>query len=63
MRRMSPLSLAAGPSFTTPAGWRQSPSNSPMRVGEFTLPRAAGDAEDAQLIVHYNQFGSSLKLQ
>jgi hypothetical protein len=59
MRRMSPLSLAAaamlaaGLSFTTPAGWRQSPSNSPMRVAEFTLPRAAGDAEDAQLIVYY----------
>jgi hypothetical protein len=28
-----------------------------MRVAEFTLPRAAGDAEDAQLIVYY--FGGS----
>jgi hypothetical protein len=59
MRRMSLLSLAAaamlaaGLSFTTPDGWRQSPSSSSMRVAEFTLPRAAGDAEDAQLIVYY----------
>jgi hypothetical protein len=53
MRRMSPLSIAAGLSFTTPDGWRQSPSNSPMRVAEFTLPHAEGDAEDAQLIVYY----------
>jgi hypothetical protein len=59
MRRMSLLSLAAaamlaaGLSFTTPEGWRQSPSTSSMRVAEFTLPRAAGDAEDAQLIVYY----------
>ena len=28
-----------------------------MRVAEFTLPRAAGDAEDAQLVVYY--FGGS----
>jgi hypothetical protein len=53
MRRMSPLSIAAGLSFTTPDGWRQPPSNSPMRVAEFTLPHAEGDAEDAQLIVYY----------
>jgi len=24
-----------------------------MRVAEFTLPRAAGDAEDAQLVIYY----------
>jgi hypothetical protein len=28
-----------------------------MRVAEFTLPRTAGDAEDAQLIIYY--FGGS----
>jgi hypothetical protein len=56
---MSPLSLAAaamlaaGLAFTTPDGWRQSPSSSSMRVAEFTLPRADGDGEDAQLIVYY----------
>jgi hypothetical protein len=63
MRRMSLLSmavaalLAAGLSFTAPDGWRQSPGNSSMRVAEFALPRAAGDAEDAQLVVYY--FGGS----
>jgi hypothetical protein len=45
--------LAAGLTFTTPDGWRQIPGSSSMRVAEFTLPRAAGDAEDAQLIVYY----------
>jgi hypothetical protein len=62
MRRMSVLSiamalLAAGLSFTAPEGWHQSPASSSMRVAEFTLPRAAGDTEDAQLIVYY--FGGS----
>ena len=62
MRRMSVLSmtmalLAAGLNFTAPDGWRQSPASSSMRVAEFTLPRAPGDAEDAQLIVYY--FGGS----
>jgi hypothetical protein len=62
MRGMSVVSmamalLAAGLSFTAPDGWRQSPASSSMRVAEFTLPRAAGDAEDAQLIVYY--FGGS----
>ena len=45
--------LAAGLNFVTPEGWRQSPPGSSMRVAEFALPRAAGDAEDAQLIVYY----------
>jgi hypothetical protein len=59
---MSLLSLAlalvaVGLTFTVPDGWRQSPPSSSMRVAEFTLPRAAGDAEDAQLIVYY--FGGS----
>lgn len=49
--------LAAGLSFTAPDGWRQSAGSSSMRVAEFALPRAAGDAEDAQLIVYY--FGGS----
>jgi len=49
--------LTAGLSFTAPDGWRQAPASSSMRVAEFTLPRAAGDAEDAQLIVYY--FGGS----
>jgi hypothetical protein len=63
MRRMYIVSIAlaammtAGLGFTVPQGWRQSPGSSSMRVAEFALPRAAGDAEDAQLIVYY--FGGS----
>jgi len=49
--------LAAGLTFTTPDGWKQAPSGSSMRVAEFTLPRAAGDPDDAQLVVYY--FGGS----
>jgi hypothetical protein len=45
--------LAGGLTFTTPEGWRQSAVASAMRVAEFTLPRAAGDTEDATLIVYY----------
>jgi hypothetical protein len=50
---LSAAVLAAGLTFTTPDGWRQSAGASSMRVAEFTLPRADGDAEDAQLIVYY----------
>jgi hypothetical protein len=60
MRRMNVLSglwavalLAAGLTFTTPDGWRQTSSATAMRVAEFTLPRAPGDAEDATLVVYY----------
>ena len=59
MRSMSSLliawaaAVAAGLTFATPDGWRQSAGGSSMRVAEFTLPRADGDAEDAQLIVYY----------
>jgi len=50
---LAAAALAAGLTFTTPDGWRQSPGGSPMRVAEFALPRADGDAEDAQLVVYY----------
>src|SRR5262245_63122436 len=51
------LVLAAGLIFATLDGWKQQPGGSSMRVAEFTLPRAASDGEDAQLIVYY--FGGS----
>ena len=52
--------LAPGLTFVTPQGWKSTTSGSSMRVAEFTLPRTAGDAEDAQLVVYYDQFLSSL---
>ena len=51
------LFLAATLAFTTPQGWQRGTPASSMRVAELTLPRAAGDAEDAQLIIYY--FGGS----
>jgi hypothetical protein len=49
--------LAAGLTFTAPDGWKSTPSTSSMRIAEFSLPHAPGDADDAQLIVYY--FGGS----
>ena len=43
--------------FAAPAGWKTVPTSSSMRVAQFTLPRAAGDAADAELVVYY--FGGS----
>jgi hypothetical protein len=39
--------------FQPPAAWVSEPSTSSMRVAQYRLPRAAGDAEDASLIVYY----------
>ena len=43
--------------FTAPAAWHTRPAASSMRVAEFVVPRAAGDTEDAELIVYF--FGAS----
>lgn len=42
--------------FTAPPAWKARPAASSMRVGEFVVPHADGDTEDAELIVYY--FGS-----
>ena len=51
------LVAAAGVSghltFKAPDAWKSRPPASGMRVAEFVLPRAAGDAKDAELIVYY----------
>jgi len=39
--------------FTAPAGWQTRPPASGMRIAEYVIPRAPGDAEDAELIVYY----------
>ena len=48
---------AATLKFDVPAGWTSKPPTSPMRVAEFTLPRATGDSEDASVTVFF--FGAS----
>ena len=55
-----PLLLAAvlaGLTYTTPDGWKTTPTSSSMRVAQFTLPRTAGDTADAELVIYY--FGGS----
>lgn len=44
---------AAGLSFTAPSGWKPVTTSSSMRVAQYALPRAAGDAQDAELVVYY----------
>jgi hypothetical protein len=48
---------AAGIAFTTPDGWRTVKTSSTMRVAQYVVPRAAGDMQDAELVVYY--FGGS----
>lgn len=43
--------------FDAPKEWTTLPSTSSMRVAQYSLARAAGDGEDAELIVYY--FGGS----
>ena len=52
------LMIGAQPSgghltFTAPHAWQSRTPASSMRVAEFVIPRAAGDSEDAELIVYY----------
>ena len=39
--------------FTVPNGWVEEPRSSSMRVAQYKLPKAEGDAEDASLVVYY----------
>ena len=42
--------------FRVPAGWVDEARTSSMRVAQYRLPKAEGDAEDASLVLYY--FGS-----
>jgi hypothetical protein len=48
---------AGGLTFTAPPAWASRPSASTMRIAEFVVPKAAGDSEDAEVIVYF--FGGS----
>jgi hypothetical protein len=39
--------------FTVPAGWIEEERASSMRIAQYRLPKAAGDAEDASLVLYY----------
>jgi hypothetical protein len=48
--------------FTVPAGWVEEERTSSMRVAQYRLPKATGDAEDASLVLYYfgqNQGGTT----
>ena len=47
----------AGLAFDPPPAWHPRPAASAMRVAEFVVPRAAGDAEDGEVIIYY--FGAN----
>jgi hypothetical protein len=49
--------LPATLKFDAPTGWVTKPASSTMRVAEFTLPKVAGDTEDATLTIFF--FGAS----
>lgn len=48
---------AAGLGYTAPKAWQPRPASSTMRVAEFVVPRAAGDADDAEVVIYF--FGGS----
>ena len=47
--RLPPATLT----FTPSPAWQPKAVTSMMRIGEFVLPRAEGDAEDASLVVYF----------
>ena len=47
------LLALGGLTFTAPAAWHTRPAASTMRVAEFAVPKAAGDPEDADLVVYF----------
>ena len=51
------IALLAGLTYTAPGGWKTVATSSSMRVAQFALPKAAGDAQDAELVIYY--FGGS----
>ncbi len=48
----------AGMKSKTPDSWKEEAAASSMRLTQFKVPRAAGDKEDAELIIFYFKGGS-----
>lgn len=49
--------------FKTPGGWSSETPSSSMRVGQYQLPAADGDAEPASLVVYYFGAGQGGSVQ
>jgi hypothetical protein len=45
--------LMAALTYAAPPAWHTRPPASSMRVAEFVIPKAQGDADDAELIVYF----------
>src|SRR6187401_3206005 len=54
---MASFLLIAGLTFSAPKEWKPVTTSSSMRVAQYALPHAAGDTQDAELVVYY--FGGS----
>lgn len=48
----------AGMKSKVPAGWKEEQPSSSMRMGQFKLPKADGDPEDAEIALFYFKGGS-----
>jgi hypothetical protein len=48
-----PQSAAGAVSYKVPSGWTVEKPTSDMRLAQYKLPKADGDAEDALLILYY----------
>jgi hypothetical protein len=50
---MALILFLAGLTFNAPPAWKSVPTSSSMRVAQYSIPRAGGDAQDAELVVYY----------
>jgi hypothetical protein len=50
---MALILFLAGLTFNAPPAWTSVPTSSSMRVAQYSIPRAGGDAQDAELVVYY----------
>ena len=50
---MALILFLAGLTFNAPATWKSVTTSSAMRVAQYSIPRASGDSQDAELVVYY----------
>ncbi len=50
----------AGMKSKVPAGWKEEEPSNKMRIGQFKLPKAEGDAEDAEIAVFFFKGGGTV---
>jgi hypothetical protein len=50
----------AGMKSTTPADWKEETPSSKLRQGQFKVPKAEGDKEDAEVAIFYSPGGGGI---